>query len=341
MKRMMLRIVSLIVLTIGVFSGAYCFTKVGTTAAPFLKIEYGARPVGMAGAFVALANDASGMYYNPAGIAELDKVYVHGGHTRWFADLTYNYATFIVPTKRVNFSLWGSFLTGDEMKVTTVEHPEGTGQTFGYTDGLLGFTASARLSDRLSVGLTTKYIQQMLHNESAATVAFDIGSILKTPFKGLRLGMCMANYGGRMQLTGNDLIVQTDPWPDYGGNPDVEARMTSESFPLPLAFKLGIAFELLGREEAVFTNQHNSVTVALDGIHPNDGKEKLLIGLEYCMLDMLFLRGGYKVNYDTQKFTLGTGVKVAIVDKEIVVNYAYVDMDILDATHRIELSIGF
>jgi hypothetical protein len=317
------------------------FNKVGTTAAPFLKIEYGARPVGMGGTFVALANDPSGIYYNPAGIAEIKNTQFMGGYTVWFADLKYNYATFVLPTSRVNFGLWGSFLYSDAIPVTTVEDPEGTGQEFSYVDGLLGFTVSALLSDRLSVGLSGKYIQQKLYNESASTFALDIGSILRTPLKGVRLGMCLANYGGRMQLFGNDLIIQTDPWPEFTGNPDVEARLTTESFPLPLAFKMGIAFDLVGSGEAIFNNDNHTVTLAVDGIHPNDGEEKLQVGIEYSLYDMLFLRGGYKVNYDTQKYTGGAGMKFTIAQRVFAVDYAYVDMDVLDATHRISMMIGF
>jgi hypothetical protein len=322
-------------------TAGFGFNKVGTTAAPFLKIELGARPVAMGGSFVALANDPSGIYYNPAGIAELNKIYVTGGHTVWFADLDYNYATFVLPTRRINFGIWSSFLSSDDIEITTIENPEGTDQYYKYIDGLLGFTISAFLSDRLSVGLSGKYIQQTLYNESASTFALDVGSILRTPFRGLRLGMCMVNYGGRMQLSGNDLIVQTDPWPDYQGNPDVEARLTTESFPLPLAFKLGIAFDVIGEDEAFFRNENHRITIAVDGIHPNDGEEKLHIGCEYGLFEMLFLRGGYKVNYDTQKFTAGAGMKVAIGTRDILVDYAYVDMDVLDATHRISVTIGF
>ncbi len=322
-------------------SAGFCFNKVGTTAAPFLKIEFGTRPVGMGGAFVALADDPSGVYYNPAGIAELQKVYVLGGHTKWFADLDYNYATFILPARRVNFCLWGSFLSGSDIPITTIEQPEGTGQYFSYIDGLLGFTVSTFLSDRLSIGLSGKYIQQTLYNESASTFALDVGSLLRTPFKGLRLGMCMVNYGGRMQLSGNDLIVETDPWPDFFGNPDVEARLSTESFPLPLAFKLGVAFDLVGKDEAFIVNTDHRVTIAMDGVHPNDGEEKLHIGCEYGMLNTLFLRAGYKVNYDTQKFTAGAGTKVVLGTREIILDYTYVDMEILDATHRISVTIGF
>ena len=320
---------------------SFGFNKVGTTAAPFLKIEYGARPVGMGGTFVALANDPAGIYYNPAGIAEVKSTQFMGGYTVWFADLKYNYATFILPTSRVNFALWGSFLYSDAIPVTTVEHPEGTGQKFTYVDGLLGFTVSALLSDRLSVGISGKYIQQKLYNESASTFAFDIGSILRTPLKGARLGMCLANYGGRMQLFGNDLIIQTDPWPEFTGNPEVEARLSTESFPLPLAFKLGIALDLVGAGESFFENKDHRITLAVDGIHPNDGEEKVQVGVEYALYDMLFLRGGYKVNYDTQNYTGGAGMKFSIGQRVFAVDYAYVYMDVLDATHRISLMIGF
>lgn len=320
---------------------SFGFNKVGTTAAPFLKIEYGARPVGMGGSFVALANDPSGIYYNPAGVAEVKNAQFMGGYTVWFAGLTYNYATFVLPTSRVNFSLWGSFLYSDDIMVTTVENPEGTGQTCSYIDGLLGITFSAFLSDRLSVGISGKYIQQKLYNESASTFALDIGSILRTPLRGTRLGMCLVNYGGRMQLFGNDLIIQTDPWPEFSGNPDVEARLTSESFPLPLAFKLGIAFDFLGADDAFFISRDHRITLAADGIHPNDGEEKIQFGIEYALYNTLFLRGGYKVNYDTEKFTGGAGMKFAVGQRTFAVDYAYVDMDILYATHRISLMIGF
>ncbi len=319
----------------------FCFNKVGTTAAPFLKIEFGARAVAMGGSFVALADDPSGVYYNPAGIAALDKTYLTGGHTEWFADLNYDYAAFIINGRKANFGLWGSFLSCSDIEITTVEDPDGIGQYVSYLDGLIGFTVSAFLSDRLSVGITGKYIQQTLYNESASTFAFDIGSILRTPLRGARLGMCLVNYGGRMQLAGNDLIVQTDPWPEYEGNPDVEARLTTESFPLPLAFKIGVAFDLVGNNEAFLFNEDHRLTIALDGIHPNDSDEKVQIGLEYGLLNTLFLRGGYKLNYDTQKFTAGAGVNVAVARRVISVDYAYVDMDVLDATHRVSLSIGF
>src|SRR5207247_11370948 len=104
-------------------------TKVGTTAAKFLSIPVGARAVGMGGAFVAVANDASAMYWNPGGIAGLNKSEAIFTHANWVADININYGGVIIPvegigTIGVNFTS----MTMDEMERTTVEQPEGTGE---------------------------------------------------------------------------------------------------------------------------------------------------------------------------------------------------------------------
>ena len=48
---------------------AQSVSKAGTVAAPFLEIPVGAAAIGMGGAFVSLANDASALYWNAAGAA--------------------------------------------------------------------------------------------------------------------------------------------------------------------------------------------------------------------------------------------------------------------------------
>ncbi|HOH08005.1 MAG TPA: UPF0164 family protein, partial [bacterium] len=59
--------------------------KVGVTAAPFLSIGVGARATGMGGAFVGTADDASALYWNPAGIARSGDIQLLLMHTRWLA----------------------------------------------------------------------------------------------------------------------------------------------------------------------------------------------------------------------------------------------------------------
>jgi len=66
-------------------------SKVGTTAAPFLEIDVGSRAIGMGSAFVAVANDATALYWNPAGISRLpgnEMVFIHSA---WIADINYDF----------------------------------------------------------------------------------------------------------------------------------------------------------------------------------------------------------------------------------------------------------
>jgi hypothetical protein len=69
--------------------------RVGTTAAQFLKIAAGARPIGMGGTYTALATDILGVYWNPAGLSRI----VGNGeaifnHAEWLAETDYDMAAF-------------------------------------------------------------------------------------------------------------------------------------------------------------------------------------------------------------------------------------------------------
>ena len=72
-------------------------TKVGTTAAKFLSIPVGARALGMGGAFVGVANDASAMYWNPAGMARATQAEVQLNHAAWLADIDFNWGGVLLP----------------------------------------------------------------------------------------------------------------------------------------------------------------------------------------------------------------------------------------------------
>ena len=115
-------------------------SKVGTTAATFLEIGPGSVATGMGGAFVSVANDATALYWNPAGIANLTANEVTIFHANWIASTNFDYAALVLPLGGIgNIGLsFTSLSMADEM-VRTVDQPEGTGEFLVLGTLLLDF----------------------------------------------------------------------------------------------------------------------------------------------------------------------------------------------------------
>jgi hypothetical protein len=318
------------------------FSKVGTTAAQFLKIGVGARANGLGGSFTAIANDVTALYWNPAGITNLQKFSLAVSHSEWFADISHDFAGIVYPFSSSDIiALSVVALNTGEQEVTTVTQPEGTGVYYDVSDLSIGLTYARALTDRFSVGLTVKYIQQTLYNESANTFAIDIGSFLRTGFHDLVIAMNISNFGGSMQLEGRDLITITDINSQVSGNHNPDARLKTEPWPLPLIFRVGIAMNLVGGNDPIIHSESNRFTFAIDGVHPNDNTEKVNIGGEYAWNENVFARLGYKINYDVEKWTFGVGLKFDIGSNQVGFDYALVDFNDLGKVSQFSLELNF
>ncbi|CUT05986.1 UPF0164 family protein, partial [Candidatus Kryptobacter tengchongensis] len=70
---------------------------VGTTSAPFLEIPVGGRATAMGGSFVAIANDASAIYWNPSGISRFNRIEAIFQFTNWLADTKFGFIGVVIP----------------------------------------------------------------------------------------------------------------------------------------------------------------------------------------------------------------------------------------------------
>ena len=317
-------------------------TKAGTSAAQFLKIGVGPRAAALGSSFSALANDASALYWNPAGIAWMPRGHILASHTDWFLDIQHDFLGIVVPissASRIGFSF--TTLNTSDMEQTTIEEPEGNGIYFDVQDIAIGATYSRMMTDRFSFGVTVKFIQQTLFNETAHTIAVDVGGMLKTGFKGMKLGMSMSNFGGRMKLDGRDLIVSYDPHPDQTGNPLVPSRMETESWHLPSNFRIGLALDVIGTAEGLILSPAQRLTLCVDGSNYNDSPENLSLGMEYAWNEMFFLRAGYKLNHDLETGSAGLGFQLPFQRWKIQADYAITGMSQLGYVQRIALGIQF
>jgi hypothetical protein len=294
----------------------------------------------MGGAFVATADDATALYWNVAGLARLDVPEVVFVHTNWIADTRVDFAGAVLPLGR-----WGTLgasvtsLSMDDMRVTTVEMPQGTGEFFSAGDFALGLSYGLALTDRFSVGFTGKYVYEHIWKESAWAIALDIGTLFVTDLHGLRIGAALTNFGTDMRMMGKDLLVYHDIAPQKLGNNDrIFADLHTEAWPLPLTFQLGVAMEVL-------QSANQRLTLATDAVHPSDNTESVHLGAEWAYRDWIAFRIGYRnlfLRDGEEGLTAGVGLNQRFLGNvKVKIDYAYADFGRLLNTQRVSFGIEF
>jgi hypothetical protein len=317
-------------------------TKTGTTAAKFLSIGIGPRANAMGGAFTSIVSDASALYWNPAGMADLDKFEAMFTYTSLFKDLNMNlkYLALVIPAGEVgSFGVSVTALDYGDMDVTTEYYPEGTGEKFSAASYAFGLSYARHITDAFSASLSVKYITEGIFNSSANGVAFDVGTLFNTPFWGIKFASIITNYGSKMQMTGEDLLIQHDADPTRNGNNEsVDAYYKTDYFELPLRLQIGISKDL-----QFFDGQR--LTIAVDATHPNDNSEYVNLGGEMSFLnDLIFVRGGYKGLFlkDNQEgLTLGVGLNYALGVFSVGFDYSYQEFQYLSYIHSFGVSFKF
>lgn len=290
------------------------FDKVGTVGAQFLKIGIGARATGMGGSFTAVADDASAVYWNPAGVSRLSGSVVSINHTVLPTEINMTHAAYIfnVGFMPGMFAVQAKSLYMSDMERTTVYHPDGDGTYFDAGDTSFGLTYSRSLTDKFSAGLTASLVHSGLDDLSDNTMSFDFGTLYDTGFKSLRIGFSIQNIGG--ELTYID---------------------TNRAAKVPTVFRVGASAN-------VVESGNNRVLLAGEFSHPPDNSERINLGTEYSFKDFFFARGGYNIGYDSETFAGGLGVKFPTsLSTETRFDYSYTDMSELGAVHRFSLDIAF
>ena len=322
------------------FGQLFATTKSGTSAAQFLKIGTQARTMGMGEAVVANPEGLSALQWNPAGLAK------YGTQTAAFSQSNWLVGTdFFNAAAAINLGRMGTvgaqltMLDYGEMPVRTEYKPQGTGEFFVAQDFNMSVAYAYNLTDRFSIGGQVKYIQQTIWHMSASTVAFDIGAIFTTPFKDIRLGMSIVNFGGYMQLSGRDVRFYNDPAEDmYGNNDQIPANYELDSWALPLTFRVGLSGDIIDRGYLKWT-------WAVDALHPSDNTEYVNVGTEIALWKMLYLRTGFRTLFMDERtggLTAGLGMKYMFTPSTgIQFDYAFVSYGDLGYVNMFTVGLDF
>ena len=335
----MMKIAKYIISVLLFASSLQAVNKTGTTAAKFLSIDVGSQAVGMGGAFTSIANDATAMYWNPAGLSfnKIGNVYLN--HSNWIADISFDYFGMAIPLRGsqvLGFNI--TSVTMGDMEVTRYGN-EDTDETFSAANVAVGITYAMNLTDRFSIGFNGKYTQETIANNHATGAALDVGTLFITPF-GFRLGTSISNFGPKRKMTGDDLLVPVDVDETINGNNEsVTGYLSTDYFDLPLLLRVGISddihFGRLGR-----------LTWAIDANSPNDNSMYVNIGTEMGLFnDIFIIRAGVNslfMNDREKKFSLGIGINTPGTFNNILhFNYSFEVLSHLGDIHQISIHISY
>ncbi len=277
----------------------------GTSGFLFLRLGNGARASGMGEAFTAVADDATSMYWNPAGLASIDGVELNLSHSEWFVDIRFEQISVVneMLGGAVGLSFTGLFYGDiDRYGAYPSRVPDGT---FSPYDFAFSAGYGTDILPNLAVGAAAKLIYQKIDFESATSWAADIGVSHKSMIEGLTIAASMLNLGP-------------------------QAKFVEEKFYPPLQLRAGASYLY----EAPWV--HGNIVVATDVVFPNDGDAKLHMGAEYNYERYVSVRAGYKSNYYVQGMTFGIGVKY----KNLRFDYAFLPIEFeLGDSHRLSFTI--
>jgi hypothetical protein len=288
----------------------------GGGAGPFFKLGFGARPLAMGGAFVAVADDATGGFYNPAGLTQITMRTFGAFYRKMTLDRRLTYVTYAQPIRdEASISLaWVNAGVSDVMG----RDGDGnlTEEISNYQNAVQLFLGR-RVIEQLSFGLTIGYIQYNLASINAYGLGFG-ASVMGKPMPKLRVGAALENLGMKYSWTSGDYWKSVDP--------EILGSSVEEEFPVNL--RLGASYLLL-KDRLLLSSE----------IDKNESqKAKLHLGVEGWAIKNVAGRMGY----DQGSVTFGVGLKQQIRSAVLGFDYAFVGSRVGDgADHLISLQFEF
>jgi hypothetical protein len=339
MKRLFFRFAAVLCGLIS-FSGVNAQTNVITTAVPFLRISPDARAGGIGEEGIATSPDANSAFYN---LSKTPFSQYNTGiginYTPWLKDLGLNDVYLLAATGYHklddNQALSASIRY---FSLGSIQFSDYSGNNWGEgrpREFAVDFGYSRKLSDKIGLGLTMRYINSNLTIGYAAgsgnssykagtAVAADLSLTYKdvrANMEGWTFGLVFSNLGTKIGYTNDATEKEYIP-----ANMGLGANYTKVfddankiSFGMDLNKLLVPAFPLPGNGDTVTTQQINdyyNTTVVSSWFKSFTGQFNTInasIGAEYSYMDQFAFRLGYfyenKDQGGRQYFTMGVGLK--------------------------------
>ena len=320
----------LIASIIGFISGNnFAQKKLAQTGFQFLSVVSDARAAAMAEAMTSLQTASSALFFNPAGMSDMSTfIDVTGSTNKWIADITHTTFSAAIRPADGNYGVIGlsvQYVSYGDFYGTVVNKasPQGYDDTgiFTLNAYAVGLGYAKQLTDRFSVGGQVKWVHQdlgesitpvVVNNDTSAQnttnklspLVFDFGTQFRTGIKSLVFGMSVRNFS-------------------------TEVKYAQEGFQAPLTFTLGISMNAMDLIGELPFNQ--ALYVSLDASHYRDHPEQVKIGLEYNIMNIVSLRGGYSSSNDEGN---GLSFGIGVSQFGFAFDYAYTPYGVFNNVQR-------
>jgi hypothetical protein len=339
-------------------------SRVGTRGANFLEIGLGARALGMAGAYSAIAEGLSGLYWNLAGTAEVQNVAGGVNYSKLYGSdgLSFIWGGALMPIGGGVLGIQVGQMSSGKIPRTSYDFPDGgdptVGPTFEFTGTTAALSYARRLTDRLNVGAGFKYATEGITNASINYFGADVGIKFRTGLYGTTLGASLANLGSSGKYSGN--LVEANTFNTFVPGL-VRVQYDMKEYEMPTIFRFSVLADLIGGPEALLSNRTGLGSLRLVGemVNAIDTDLQPAIGAEYGWRNMLFLRAGRRwyneawergksnapfierSDYWNRGLAFGGGLRLPLAGRHIAFDYAWQGSGELPANNHFSFEFGF
>jgi len=294
-------------------------------AGEFLTHGVGARPLGMGSAFVAVADDVTAGYWNPAGAVDADGRALQLMHSETFGDVVnYDTAAFLLPVgSDAAVAVTAVRLGIDDIPFT--DFVEDTNGRIIYdetrinwesdSESALLVTYARRPSDDFRIGGNLKLVRKAIASNTCYGFGFDLGAKYDL-WRGATVGANIQDVTGTVLVWDTKMQERIMPTVKLG----VAHRFSMPSMDGELTLAADADFRFEDRQLA---DEYHAGRVSADTHY----------GLEFTYHDMVGVRGGLAMG----QLTAGAGVTLG----GFSVDYAFGKHEYFDSSHRVSASYAF
>jgi opacity protein-like surface antigen len=349
MRKLLFLYIAIWVLPYGVFAGNP--DRIGQGGAYELLINPWARTGGLHGLMTASVSGVDAFGLNPAGIARINKTQLVVSRTNYMqgSTLSLNAAGLGIKLgEKSTLAISLNSLNFGDIEITTTDNPEGIGASYSPTFSNLAVAYSRAFTERITVGLCARFINERTTNVSANGISLDAGVQYHTE-EGFKLGISLRNVGPAVRYGGEGLSFLGSHPPTQDVNTDnYTVALRPDNFELPSQLNIGMAYDLKFAEDA------HRITVLANFTANSFTKDQYGLGLEYSMKEMFTARVGYQYEDglldDALRTNIHTGLSAGASlqvpfkkggDQKIGVDYAYRTTSPFDGTHQFGIRLDF